>query len=107
MNREGKKVVVAELKDKFQKCQGMVFADFIGMNVNQMEDLRGKARDSNVEIKVVKNTLAKRAYDIFEDQEGLSYLFEVYANPMLVTIVSKGSAIIPQWTISPGLTDNA
>ena len=73
MNREGKKVIVAELKDKFQKCQGMVFADFIGMSVNQMEDLRLKARDLNVEIKVVKNTLAKRAYDIFEDKEGLNF----------------------------------
>ncbi|MGA1869052.1 MAG: 50S ribosomal protein L10 [bacterium] len=74
MNREGKKSIVAELQDKFQKSQSIVFADFIGMSVSQMEDLRGKARASNVEIKVVKNTLAKRAYDVFGDKEGVKFL---------------------------------
>jgi len=74
VNREGKKKIVAELREKFKKCQSIVFVNFIGMTVAQMEDLRKKARSANVEIQVVKNTLAKRAYDVFDDEEGLKFL---------------------------------
>ena len=108
MNREGKKVIVAELKDKFQKCQGMVFADFIGMSVNQMEDLRLKARDLNVEIKVVKNTLAKKAYDIFEDKEGLyTVVLDINTNNILGVMQYKSSRYVHMNDngISNSLTD--
>ncbi len=41
----------------------MIAAEYQGLTVGEMTDLRVKARESNVHLRVVKNTLAKRAFD--------------------------------------------
>ncbi|OLC23547.1 MAG: 50S ribosomal protein L10 [Chloroflexi bacterium 13_1_40CM_3_65_12] len=49
--------------EKLKKAKVAVLTDYRGLTVSQMQDLRGKLRTGNVEYRVVKNTLARRAAD--------------------------------------------
>lgn len=60
---EGKKLVVEEIKERFKNAQSVVVADYRGLTVSQATDLRTKLRNENVELKVYKNTMVKRAVD--------------------------------------------
>lgn len=60
---EDKKVIVAEVNGAAATALSAVLADYRGMTVSQMTRLRAKARDANVYVKVVRNTLARRAVE--------------------------------------------
>lgn len=59
----GKKVVVEEVKAVASKALSAVVADYRGLTVNQMTQLRGEARKAGVYLRVVRNTLARRAFE--------------------------------------------
>src|ERR1700733_6594960 len=58
---EEKKVVVAEVNAVAAKALSVVGAENRGLTVTQMTDLRAKARKEGVYLRIVKNTLARRA----------------------------------------------
>ena len=58
---EGKQQIVAEVSETANGALSLVVADSRGVNVTDMTELRAKAREANVELRVVRNTLAKRA----------------------------------------------
>jgi large subunit ribosomal protein L10 len=66
---EEKEKVVKELEDKFSHSASSVFAEFRGLNVQSMEDLRKRSREAKVEFQVIKNTLAKRAFESLKLQD--------------------------------------
>ena len=61
LNLEGKKAIVAEVQEQAQGALSAVIADSRGVAVNDMTALRKLARDNGVWLKVVRNTLARRA----------------------------------------------
>lgn len=61
MNLEQKKAAVVEIKEKFENAKSAVVIDYRGITVSQAEYLRKKMREANVEYKVYKNTLVKKA----------------------------------------------
>jgi len=61
LKKEEKVRIVAELQDKFEKAKGVVFTDYRGLNVEEISGLRNGLRSVEIEYKVVKNTLARRA----------------------------------------------
>ena len=61
LNLEDKKALVAEVAAVAQKAQSVVAAEYRGLTVGQMTELRSKARKSGVYMRVVKNTLARKA----------------------------------------------
>lgn len=63
MKRSEKEQIVAEVKDMIKRAKGMYFADFTGITVEQITELRREFRKSNVEYRVVKNTLARKALE--------------------------------------------
>jgi len=63
LNLAGKKAVVEEVAQVASKAVSAVVADYRGLTVNQMTDLRQKARESGVYLRVVRNTLTKRAFE--------------------------------------------
>lgn len=65
---------VAELKEKIQGCQIAILSKYIGINAAQATSLRKKLRDSKVEYKVFKNTLAKRVLDELELSDAATYM---------------------------------
>ena len=71
---EDKKVVVAEMHEVAASAHSAIAAEYRGLSVSQMTELRAKAREGGVFVKVVKNTLARRAVqgtDFECMQEGL------------------------------------
>ena len=61
LNLEGKKEVVAEFSARLAKAQAIVLAEYRGLPVEKITQLRAKARASGVYLRVLKNTLARRA----------------------------------------------
>lgn len=55
--RKQKEVLVKDLSDKIKKMKSAVFADYSGLSVAKMTELRGKLREQKAEIKVAKKTL--------------------------------------------------
>jgi large subunit ribosomal protein L10 len=58
---EEKKAVVAEVSEVAKAAYSAVAAEYCGLSVEQMTHLRTRAREDNVYLRVVKNTLARRA----------------------------------------------
>lgn len=61
LNLTGKKTVVAEVNKVALDAYALVATEYHGLTVDQMTQLHAKARESGVYLRVVKNTLAKRA----------------------------------------------
>ena len=61
LNLDEKKAVVAEVSAEIAKAQGIVVAEYRGLEVGNMTELRAKARKGGVYLRVLKNTLARRA----------------------------------------------
>jgi len=75
LSLEQKKAVVSEVAEIAASAHSAVAAEYRGLTVGEMTDLRAKARDGGVYLRVVKNTLAKRAVQGTEFecmQDGLS-----------------------------------
>lgn len=62
MNRTEKSNEVGKLKARFQKAKTMIFADYRGLSVAEITELRQKLFAQQSAIKVVKNRLAKLAF---------------------------------------------
>lgn len=60
---EGKKVIVDEVSAIAAKATSAVLTEYRGMTVAQLTSLRVKARQENVYVKVIRNTLARRAVE--------------------------------------------
>jgi large subunit ribosomal protein L10 len=58
---EDKKTLVTEVNEVAQKAQSVVAAEYRGLTVAKLTELRARARTSRVYMRVVKNTLARRA----------------------------------------------
>lgn len=75
MNLDGKKAVVAEVAEVASSAYSAVAAEYRGLSVSDMTELRVAARKDNVYLRVIRNTLAKRAVEGTEFacmQEGMT-----------------------------------
>jgi large subunit ribosomal protein L10 len=61
LNLEQKQAVVAEVSAQLAKAQAVVLAEYRSVTVKDMTELRRKARGVGVYLRVLKNTLARRA----------------------------------------------
>ena len=113
LNLEGKKEVVAEVSERLAKAQTVVLAEYRGLPVEQITVLRSQARASGVYLRVLKNTLARRAvqgtpfekladqmvgplaYGISEDPVAAAKVLHTYAKTN-DKLVIKGGAMANQ-----------
>lgn len=63
LNLNDKKAVVAEVAAKVASAQTIVLAEYRGIQVGSLTQLRAKARTEGVYMRVLKNTLARRAVE--------------------------------------------
>ena len=63
LNIEQKKAVVAEVAEAAGKALSAVAAEYRGLTVEEMTELRARAREGGVYLKVAKNTLVRRAVE--------------------------------------------
>ncbi len=69
LNLNDKKAVVAEVSEQLAETETLVLAEYRGIQVGDMTQLRVKAREQGVYLRVLKNTLARRAVEgtVFAD----------------------------------------
>ena len=58
-----KKEIVTEINEVASRALSIAVAEYRGMEVAELTDLRNKAREQGVYLKVIRNTLAKRAFN--------------------------------------------
>ncbi|AAQ61855.1 50S ribosomal protein L10 [Chromobacterium violaceum] len=63
LNIEDKKAVVAEVSAQLAEAQTLVIAEYRGIEVSSMTKLRAQARENGVYLRVLKNTLVRRAVE--------------------------------------------
>ncbi len=113
MTREQKIKVVEEYVGIFEK-PGVYLMDFKGLNVAEITALRKKLREANVSMRVVKNTLAKRALEkagtqslnsFFVGPVGLVYSVEDSVIPARILIEFLKE--LKKGTVKAGIVDGA
>ena len=90
MNRTEKEQVIGELHEKMAKAKAAIVAEPKGLNVETVTALRKKLRDSKVEYRVVKNTLAARA----AKGTTLEPLAEKFVGPTAI-VMSYDDVVLP------------
>ncbi|NOX42281.1 MAG: 50S ribosomal protein L10 [Gammaproteobacteria bacterium] len=63
LNIDQKKAIVSEVAEIAVSAHSAIAAEYSGLSVGQLTELRSKARESGVYMRVVKNSLAKRAVE--------------------------------------------
>ncbi len=95
--KEQKAEQVDLLTEKLKKAKVALLADYRGLTVTQLQDLRGKLRTGDVEFRVVKNTLARRA----ADAAGVKELQPELEGPVAIAFgyddLSAPSKLINDW----------
>jgi large subunit ribosomal protein L10 len=61
VTRDQKKVLLGELKEKFENASSIIFANYIGLKVGEVSELRKKLKAEGAEMKVAKKTLMRLA----------------------------------------------
>ena len=77
-----KEAEVAEIQEKIEKSQSVMFLDYRGLNVAEVTELRNKMRAAGVEYKVIKNTMIRRA----AEKAGIEGLDDVLEGPTAVAL---------------------
>jgi len=96
-----KAATVEQLTDRLRRASTAVLADYRGMTVAQMQDLRRKLRGGGAEMVVVKNTLARRA----ASAAGLGVLEKELTGPVAM-IFGRDDPAIPARLLSEYIRAN-
>src|SRR5699024_5488286 len=92
---EQKKELVQTIADKFNASQSTVLVDYRGLDVDEVTELRQQLREANVEFKVYKNSMIRRAVEAAE----LDELTETLVGPTAVAF-SNDDVIAPAKILS-------
>jgi large subunit ribosomal protein L10 len=101
MDREQKATAVAELTEELKGAEAIFAVDYRGISVTEAAELRGKLREADAALKVVKNRLAKRA----TADAGTSELDELLVGPTALAFI-KGDAVIAAKAIADFAKDH-
>ena len=99
MNREEKAAIIGDLNKSFNKAKFAVVADYRGLKVSQLQQIRIELRKCNAEIKIAKNTLLKLAVTdtgnscLADDFAGTTAIIMSYADPVApAKVIAKFAA---------------
>jgi large subunit ribosomal protein L10 len=87
LNLEQKQAVVAEVAAQLAGAQAVIVAEYRGLDVGRVTQLRAKARKSGLYLRVLKNTLARRAvkgtpFESLSDQMVGPLMYGITADPV-------------------------
>jgi len=87
LNQEQKRAVVSEIATQLASAQALIVAEYRGVNVEAVTGLRAKARQSGLTLRVLRNTLARRAvegtpFEKLTDQLVGPLLYGIAADPV-------------------------
>jgi large subunit ribosomal protein L10 len=90
MHRSEKEKVVAELAERLRSTETLIVADYRGLSVTEINDLRGKLLEHGAQFTVVKNTLTRRA----AEEAGTDALLALLDGPTAIAFLeSEGDPV--------------
>ncbi len=92
MTKSEKVAVVEELKEKFENATSFYLTDSSTLTVAQVNDLRGLCFEKDVEMRVVKNTLVKKALESFPEEKNYADLYESLKGPTALMFCETANA---------------
>jgi large subunit ribosomal protein L10 len=112
LNRQEKAAVIDEVSAELVAAQSIVVAQYRGLSVESVTQLRKEARASGVYLRVLKNTLAKRAlvgtpFSALSDKLSGPLIYGISADPVaaakvLVNFAKTNDKLIPSAGAIPG-----
>ena len=100
MQRTEKEQVVAELAERLRSTESLIVADYRGLTNAQLETLRGKLRGSGARLRIVKNTLTRRA----AEEAGVESLLALLEGPTAIAFVDADGDPV---AVAKALSDTA
>jgi len=92
MTREEKKAIVEDLKVRLSNADYFYIADSSELDVAAVNELRAEAFEKGVELKVVKNTLIKKALEQIEDADRYESMYEALKGPSTIMFTETSNA---------------
>jgi len=100
--RSQKEVELKQIIDNLNRAKAVVFADYQGMNMKQLSDLRDVLRDQNAKLIITKNTLLQKALN----NEQLTIDNELFSGST-ATLFAYDDEISPIKALVKALKDNS
>lgn len=91
MNKTEKGTTIEALKDKFDASSFFYLADASSMTVAQITKFRRLCHEKGIEVKVVKNTLARKAMEALPESRGFKDIFDALHGPTAVLFSDQGN----------------
>src|SRR5215471_2607690 len=100
MQKEDKARVVSELTDRIKSADTLIVADYRGLTMPQIDDLRGKLLEHGARFTVVKNTLTRRA----AEAAGADALLALLEGPSAIAFIESDGDMV---AVAKALADSA
>jgi large subunit ribosomal protein L10 len=100
MQKEDKARVVAELTEQLKSADTLIVADYRGLTMPQIDDLRGKLLEHGAKFTVVKNTLTRRA----AKDAGAEALLALLEGPSAIAFIETDGDMV---AVAKALADSA
>lgn len=113
LSLEQKQAMVSEVAAKLAGAQAVIVAEYRGLNVERVTQLRAKARKSGLYLRVLKNTLARRAvqgtpFEKLTDQMSGPLMYGIADDPVAgAKVLSEFARDYEQFVIRGGAMQNA
>ena len=91
MTRAEKAASIEELKGKFEETSFFYLADASTLTVEQINKFRGMCFEKDIEMKVVKNTLAVKALESFPEDRNFVGLYEALKGPTAILFTTTAN----------------
>ncbi|MEM6963658.1 MAG: 50S ribosomal protein L10 [Bacteroidota bacterium] len=92
MTRKEKSNQIAELEEKFSNSSFFYLTDSSTLTVEQINELRGMLYEKGIEMRVVKNTLAKKALESAAEEKGYAPLYDALKGPTAVMFTETANS---------------
>ena len=100
MLKAEKERIVAELAERLKSTQTLFVADYRGLSVTEIDDLRTKLIEAGAKFTVVKNTLTKRA----AEEAGAEALLAMLEGPSAIAFIEADGDMV---AVAKALADSA
>jgi large subunit ribosomal protein L10 len=113
LSLEQKQAMVSEVSARLAKAQAVIVAEYRGLDVGRVTQLRSKARKSGLYLRVLKNTLARRAvqgtpFEKLSDQLVGPLMYGIAEDPVAgAKVLSEFAKDNEQFVIKAGAMQNA
>jgi large subunit ribosomal protein L10 len=113
LSLEQKQAMVSDVSARLAKAQALIVAEYRGLDVEHITQLRAKARKSGLYLRVLKNTLARRAvqgtpFEKLSDQLSGPLMYGIAADPVAgAKVMSEFAKDNERFVIRAGAMPNA